>query len=168
MPEVTMHLPIHELPAGGIFVSVVLPVLDEERHIEACLRSVLAQDYPPDQYEVIVADGGSMDRTREIVAAIAARDHRVRLIDNPGRTQAAGLNRAITESRGEVIARQDGHAEWAPDHLSRSVALLHSTGADNVGGRQEAVGEGASGLRDRPRNELAVRGGRREIPLFRS
>ena len=136
---------IHHLPAGGVFVSVVLPVLDEERHIEACLRSVLAQDYPADQYEVIVADGGSTDRTREIVGAIAAGDSRVRLIDNPGRLQAAGLNRAITESRGEVIARQDGHAEWAPDHLSRSVALLLSTGADNVGGRQDAVGEGAPG-----------------------
>ena len=59
--------------------------------------------------------------------------------------QAAGLNRAILASRGDVIARQDGHAEWAPDHLRRSVALLRSTGADNVGGRQEAVGDGPSG-----------------------
>ena len=49
------------------FVSVVLPVFNEERHIEACLDSVLAQDYPPDRYEVIVADGGSTDRTRDIV-----------------------------------------------------------------------------------------------------
>jgi succinoglycan biosynthesis protein ExoA len=140
-----MNRPIRQVPEVGLFVSVVLPVLDEERYVQACLLSVLAQDYPADQYEVIVADGGSTDRTREIVGAIAARDPRVRLIDNPGRTQAAGLNRAITESRGKVIARQDGHAEWAPDHLSRSVALLLSAGADNVGGRQEAVGEGASG-----------------------
>ncbi|MFI5285931.1 MAG: glycosyltransferase family 2 protein [Candidatus Dormibacteria bacterium] len=127
------------------FVSVVLPVLNEERYIEACLTSVLTQDYPPDRIEVIVADGGSSDGTREIVAAIAARDTRVRLIDNPGRMQAAGLNRAILASTGDVIARQDGHAEWAPDHLRRSVALLLATGADNVGGRQEAVGDGASG-----------------------
>ena len=126
------------------FVSVVLPVLNEERFIEACLTSVLTQDYPPDRYEVIVADGGSTDRTREIVSAIAARDARVRLIDNPGRMQAAGLNRAIAASTGDVIARQDGHAEWASDHLRRSVALLLATGADNVGGRQEAIGDGAS------------------------
>src|SRR5579864_4594408 len=134
-----------EIPAAAVFVSVVLPVFNEERHIEACLQSVLEQDYPPDRYEVIVADGGSTDRTRDMVSAIARRDPRVRLIDNPGRLQAAGLNRAILASRGAVIARQDGHAEWAPDHLRRSVALLHSTGADNVGGRQEAVGDGASG-----------------------
>jgi glycosyltransferase involved in cell wall biosynthesis len=131
--------------ADAVFVSVVLPVLNEERHIEACLDSVLAQDYPADRFEVIVADGGSTDGTRDIVRAVAARDGRFRLIDNPGRLQAAGLNLAIAASRGDVIARQDGHAEWAPDHLSRSVALLFSTGADNVGGRQDAVGEGVSG-----------------------
>jgi cellulose synthase/poly-beta-1,6-N-acetylglucosamine synthase-like glycosyltransferase len=131
--------------SDAVFVSVVLPVLNEERHIEACLESVLAQDYPPSRYEVIVADGESMDRTRDIVESVAVRDSRVRLIDNPGRLQAAGLNLAILASKGEVIARQDGHAEWAPDHLSRSVALLLDTGADNVGGRQDAVGDGASG-----------------------
>ncbi len=140
-----MSRTIAPVPAGTPFVSVVLPVLNEERHIEACLRSVLAQDYPRDRYEVIVADGGSSDRTREIVAATAAEDPRLRLIDNPGRMQAAGLNRAILASAGDVIARQDGHAEWAPDHLSRSVELLLSSGADNVGGRQEAVGDGESG-----------------------
>ena len=134
-----------ETPSDSAFVSVVLPVFDEERHIEACLDSVLGQDYPSDRYEVIVADGGSTDRTRDIVGAIARRDPRVCLIDNPGRMQAAGLNRAILASCGDVIARQDGHAEWAPDHLRRSVALLRSTGADNVGGRQEAVGDGPSG-----------------------
>jgi len=133
------------IPADTVFVSVVLPVFNEERHIEACLRSVLAQDYPSDRYEVIVADGGSTDRTREIVGAIVSRDPRVRLVDNPGRMQAAGLNRAILASRGDVIARQDGHAEWGADHLSRTVALLLSTGADNVGGRQEAIGDGAPG-----------------------
>jgi succinoglycan biosynthesis protein ExoA len=133
------------IAADAVFVSVVLPVYNEERYIEACLRSVLAQDYPSDRYEVIVADGGSTDRTREIVEGIAARDPRVRLIDNPGRLQAAGLNRAITASRGDVIARQDGHAEWGADHLRRSVALLLSSGADNVGGRQDAIGDGDPG-----------------------
>jgi succinoglycan biosynthesis protein ExoA len=127
------------------FVSVVVPVLNEERHIEASLNSVLQQDYPADRYEVIVADGGSSDRTRAKVRALAERHPNVRLIDNPGRLQAAGLNRAILASRGSVIARQDGHAEWRRNHLRRSVELILSTGADNVGGLQEAVGDGVSG-----------------------
>ena len=130
-----------ELP----FVSVVIPVFNEERHIEACLNSVLAQDYPADRFEVIVADGGSTDRTGAIVQRIADGHGSVRLIDNPGRLQAAGLNRAIMTSRGSVIARQDGHAEWGSNHLRRSVELLLSTGADNVGGLQEAAGDGVSG-----------------------
>lgn len=132
-------------PEGTPMVSVVIPVYNEERHIEACLASVLDQDYPAERYEVIVADGGSTDRTRAIVEAFAARHPNVRLIDNPGRLQAAGLNRAILASAGSVIARQDGHAEWDRNHLQRCVDLLLSSGADNVGGRQDAVGEGDSG-----------------------
>jgi succinoglycan biosynthesis protein ExoA len=127
------------------YVSVVIPVYNEERHIEACLDSVLDQDYPADRYEVIVADGGSDDRTRAIVEQIATHHPNVRLIDNPGRMQAAGLNRAILASRGAVIARQDGHAQWGRNHLRRSVELLTATGADNVGGLQEAEGDGPSG-----------------------
>jgi GT2 family glycosyltransferase len=127
------------------FVSVVIPVYNEEQHIASCLASVLDQDYPSDRYEVIVADGGSVDRTRDVVNGIAARHANVRLIDNPGRTQAAGLNRAIAVSRGEFIARQDGHAEWTRHHLRRSVELLVDSGADNVGGRADGIGQGTIG-----------------------
>jgi succinoglycan biosynthesis protein ExoA len=127
------------------FVSVVIPVYNEEQYIEACLRSVLDQDFPTDRYEVIVADGGSTDRTRAMVDAIARLHPKVRLVDNPGRTQASGLNRAILASTGEFIARQDGHAEWTKHHLSRSVELLVDSGADNVGGRADGVGRGTTG-----------------------
>ena len=133
--------------AGAVlpFVSVVIPVFNEERYIRACLDSVLAQDYPHDRFEVIVADGGSADGTRSIVESVATLHPNVRLIDNPGRTQASGLNLAILASRGEYIARQDGHAEWTSHHLSRSIALLTESGADNVGGRADGVGAGATG-----------------------
>jgi succinoglycan biosynthesis protein ExoA len=127
------------------FVSVVIPVLNEDRYIQACLDSVLGQDYPADRYEVIVADGGSTDRTRAIVESAAAFHPSVRLIENPGRTQAHGLNLGILASRGEYIARQDGHAEWSPHHLRRSIELLVETGADNVGGRADGEGSSATG-----------------------
>jgi succinoglycan biosynthesis protein ExoA len=127
------------------FVSVVIPVFNEERYIGTCLDSVFGQDYPADRYEVIVADGGSTDRTRAIVESAAALHPSVRLIDNPARTQAHGLNLGILASRGEYIARQDGHAEWSPHHLRRSIDLLVETGADNVGGRVDGEGSSAIG-----------------------
>src|SRR5579884_297925 len=132
-----MSEPLGELP----MVSVVIPALDEERHIADCLDSVVAQTYPHERMEVIVADGGSTDATREIVAGYAARHPFIRLIDNRDRIQAAGLNRAIESSRGDVVARLDAHAAWPPGHLSRCVRLLEETGADNVGGTMSAVGD---------------------------
>jgi len=122
----------------------VVPVLNEERHVAAALASAQGQDYPAELLEIIVADGGSTDRTRAIVAAIAAADPRVRLVDNPGRNQAAGLNVAIRQAKGDVVARLDGHAEWYPGHLRRCVAILEATGADNVGGTMEGAGENAT------------------------
>jgi cellulose synthase/poly-beta-1,6-N-acetylglucosamine synthase-like glycosyltransferase len=148
-------------------VSVVVPVLNEEERIAACLRSVVEQTYPHERMEVIVADGGSADRTREIVARLMAEFPFIRLIDNPQRIQAAGLNAAIRISRGEVIARLDGHAAWAPDHLLRCVALLESTGADNVGGTMAAVGSTPTGeaIARATRSPLAVGGAKYRYAL---
>lgn len=119
-------------------VTIALPCLDEERHVEACLRTVLAQDYPADRMEIVVADGGSRDRTRAIVRRVAAEDPRVVLVDNPGRFQAAAMNEIIRRARGEVVVRMDVHCEYASDYVSRCVEALASTGADNVGGAQRA------------------------------
>ena len=123
------------------FVTVAMPCLDEERYVEACLRSVLAQDYPADRLEILVADGGSTDGTRGIVERIAAGDGRVVLVENPGRFQAAGMNEAIRRSRGDVIVRMDVHCEYARDYVRRCVEVLERTGADNVGGAQRARAE---------------------------
>jgi cellulose synthase/poly-beta-1,6-N-acetylglucosamine synthase-like glycosyltransferase len=120
------------------FVTVAMPCLNEARYIEACLRSVLAQDYPPDRMEVLVADGGSRDGTRDVVARFSARDARVILVDNPARLQAAGVNAAIRRARGEVIVRMDVHCSYAPDFLRKCVEVLARTGADNVGGAARA------------------------------
>ncbi|MBK6695355.1 MAG: glycosyltransferase family 2 protein [Myxococcales bacterium] len=119
-------------------VSIVMPCLNEEGYIEACLRSVFAQDYPKDAIEIFVADGMSMDKTREIVDRLRDEDPRIKVIDNPDRIQAAGLNAAIRASTGDVIIRMDVHAEYAPDYVRRCVEVLAETGADNVGGAQRA------------------------------
>jgi cellulose synthase/poly-beta-1,6-N-acetylglucosamine synthase-like glycosyltransferase len=119
-------------------VTVAMPCLDEAAYIEACMRGVLAQDYPKDKLEILVADGMSGDATREILARMSADDPRIRVVDNPDRIQAAGLNRALREARGEVIVRMDVHCEYAVDYVRRCVDALDRTGADNVGGAQRA------------------------------
>jgi len=120
------------------FVTVAIPCLNERAFIETCVRSVLAQDYPGDRLEVLVADGLSDDGTRGVLARLAAEDRRLRVIDNPERIQAAGLNATLKAARGEIIVRMDAHCDYQRDYLRRCVEALESTGADNVGGAQRA------------------------------
>jgi glycosyltransferase involved in cell wall biosynthesis len=109
-----------ELP----FVSVVMPVRNESHYIERTLSAVLAQDYPPDRLEVIVADGMSTDGTRELLMELARLHPQLKIIDNPGRIVSTGLNAAIKRARGEIIIRVDGHAEIAADFVRQDVVLL--------------------------------------------
>jgi succinoglycan biosynthesis protein ExoA len=122
------------------FVTVAIPCLNEEAYIERCLDGVLGQDYEGD-LEVIVGDGGSSDRTREILDEYAQSHPQVRWIDNPRRIQSAAMNEIIRRSRGEIIVRLDAHAKYASDYVRRCVEVLERTGADNVGGAQRASAE---------------------------
>src|SRR5438128_6330530 len=122
-------------PESGLpFVSVVVPCRNEERYIAACLDSILASTYPAERLEVLVVDGRSEDRTREIVATYAARVPCLRLLDNPARIVPTALNTAIRAAAGEVILRMDAHVTYPPDYVPTLVAELRSSGADNVGG----------------------------------
>jgi succinoglycan biosynthesis protein ExoA len=109
-------------------VTVAIPVLNEERHLRECLDSVLAQTYRG-QIEILVIDGGSSDATRAIAATYPA----VRLLENPRRTQSAGLNIALAAAGGEVFQRVDGHSTIARDFVACSVETLQQTGAPMVG-----------------------------------
>ncbi|MVA76704.1 glycosyltransferase [Auraticoccus sp. F435] len=117
-----------------------MPVRNEERHLEAAVRQILAQDYPG-ELEVVMAVGPSHDRTEQIAAELAAADERVVVVPNPaGRTPHA-LNAAIARSRFDVVVRVDGHGELTPGYLTTAVELLERTGAANVGGIMDAQGE---------------------------
>jgi glycosyltransferase involved in cell wall biosynthesis len=123
-------------------VTIAVPCFNEERHIEACLEDIFAQDYPAECIEVLVGDGMSTDRTRQILRDIAVRrPGRIRVIDNPRRLQAAAMNAMIASSKGEVIVRMDVHARYAPDYVRQCVEVLRETSADNVGGAQRAIAE---------------------------
>ena len=119
-------------------VTIAMPAYNEEKFIEACIASVQAQDYPAGLIEILVADGRSTDRTREILAKLAESDPRIRVIDNPARLQAAALGLMVKQATGDVVVRMDVHCEYAPDYVRKCVEVLERTGADNVGGAQRA------------------------------
>src|SRR5947199_4223367 len=100
-------------------ISIVIPCRNEAACIAEALDSVLAQDLDGIEWEVIVADGMSDDGAREILARYAAREPRIRIIDNPARAVPAGLNAAIRRARGEIILRMDAHTAYAPDYVRR-------------------------------------------------
>ncbi|WP_399885833.1 glycosyltransferase family 2 protein [Streptomyces sp. BBFR51] len=123
-------------------VSVIMPVLNEERHLRGAVRAILAQEYAGEM-EVVIAVGPSADRTEEIAAELVREDPRVHTVPNPtGRTPAA-LNAAIKASRHPVVVRVDGHGMLSPNYIATAVRLLEETGAQNVGGIMHAEGENA-------------------------
>jgi succinoglycan biosynthesis protein ExoA len=121
-------------------VSVIVPVLNEAQYIASCLQAIISQDYPSDQVEILVVDGMSTDRTREIVADFAARDSRIRLLLSPKRRTPFSMNIGVAASSGEILVRIDGHSVVARDHVRRCVDFLLRSGADHVGGLMRQKG----------------------------
>ena len=126
-------------------VSLIVPCRNEKHYIEPCIQSLLAQNLPAGSFEIIVADALSNDGTREILARLAAKHTCLRLVDDPGRSVPRGLNTAVRAARGRIIVRIDAHTQYAPDYVSQCLAVLHETGADNVGGPWVAQGTGYLG-----------------------
>jgi len=124
-------------------VDVVIPVRNEASHIPACLESVLHQTFEPGRMSVTVIDGDSEDDTVPIVERVGST--RVRILPNPQRSTAAGLNLGIRSGTADVVVRVDGHCHLAPDYVQRCVDLLARTGAGNVGGLMRPKGRGVVG-----------------------
>lgn len=119
--------------ASLTFVSIIVPTLNEETYIEACLTSLIGQ-WPDGYCEVLVLDGGSTDRTPEIVALFGERHQSVKLIGNPLRRQSAAMNLAarLASPRATVLVRADAHASYPPDFVRCCVAALRGAGATSV------------------------------------
>ena len=120
-------------------ISVILPVLNEESHLEGAVTSILSQKYLG-TIEVILALGPSRDRTHEIALRLTQKDSRVVIVENPSGRTAAGLNLALRASKSPVVVRVDGHAQIPDNYLALVVEILNKTGAVNVGGVMAAVG----------------------------
>lgn len=106
-------------PTPPFSVSVTIAAYGEEKVIERTLDALRASDYP--DLEIVVVDDGSVDRTAQVVEAIAAVDPRVRLLRQENAGKAAALNRAIAASRGEIVVGIDADTLCAPGAI-RSLA----------------------------------------------
>ena len=126
-------------PADSPPVSIILTVLNEEAHLSQAITAALNSDYKG-ELELVVAVGPSRDSTLNIAREIAAKDARVKVIENPTGKTPNGLNAALKASQYPIVVRIDGHSEIEKNYISRAVESLNRTGAVNVGGIMAAEG----------------------------
>lgn len=109
-------------------ITVAIPVYNEEKYIADCLAAIMGGTVPPD--EVIVADGGSIDRTAEIARSFGAA-----VIANPRKNAAAGRNECIKIASGDIIIFTDGDCVPGKKWIESYVKAFEQTGADGIGGK---------------------------------
>ena len=124
------------------FVSIIMPIKNEGRYIKRSLEAVLDQDYLPEKFEILIADGNSTDETRAIIAEmIPDAKVPIYLLDNPSWFVPQALNLCLEQARGDVIIRVDGHCVIQKDYVSTCVFCLDNQAIDCVGGSIKTIGE---------------------------
>jgi len=120
-------------------VSIIIPCRNEEKHIKRCLDSVMNQTFSQEKVEILVVDGMSEDKTRDIVKEYAKRYFFIKLLNNPKRIFAAANNIGIKNAKGEIVMILGAHAVYPNDYIERCVKCLKEYNVDNVGGNIEAI-----------------------------
>ncbi|MDX0434000.1 glycosyltransferase family 2 protein [Sinorhizobium medicae] len=120
---------------------IVIPCLDEASHIEALIEK-LRPALTPLNAQIVIADGGSTDGTRDIARRLATEDPRVLFLDNPKRIQSAAINRAVAElgADSDYLIRIDAHGTYPDDYCERLVEDALANGADSVVVAMQTVG----------------------------
>lgn len=122
----------------NIVVSIIVPLLNEEKFIGSFLDSLIYQTYPRRKMEWILVDGDSDDKTREIIEKYKADNKLpIKLLNNKERKTPFALNIGIKHAKGKYIIRLDAHAEFSSDYIEKCVYYLDNIDADNVGGVAE-------------------------------
>jgi len=133
--------------SGSVNVSVIIPTYNEQDTITNCIETLLEGDYPVDQIEFIIADGGSTDKTHEEIERFSQHhpDVSIQVLHNPHKTQGHGLNMAIQHASAvsEIIIRADAHSIYPRNYIAHCVESSLTTNADNVGGVMVPLGKGA-------------------------
>lgn len=120
-------------------VSIIIPCRNEEKIIGKCLDSILAQEYPKEKLEVLIVDGMSTDKTREIVKEYTEKYDFIRLINNAKLTAPAGMNNGIEEAKGQAIIIMGAHAIYTKDYVSKCIMYIDQYNADAVGGLMQTL-----------------------------
>jgi len=129
------------------FITVCIPVRNEERFIKSTIDEIHSQDYSQDRYEIIIADGESSDGTGEIVRLISAKQPNVLLFNNPKRLSSAGRNIGFKNGKGDIFLVVDGHCYIGHDKLFKNiVACFEKSGAQCLGRPQPLDPPGISGF----------------------
>jgi len=116
-----------------MMISVIIPCLNEEKYIANCLESLLISDYDKSKLEILVVDGMSSDKTREIVKSYSEKYNYIKLLDNPNKIVPKAMNLAIKEAKGEYIIRLDAHSKFPKNYFSKLIEYSQKLNADNVG-----------------------------------
>lgn len=114
--------------------SIIIPCRNEEKHIAKCLDSIISQDYPKERIEILVVDGMSHDKTREIVDSYCKQYHYIKRFDNLKKIAPSAMNIGIKNARGDLIIRMDAHNLYKSDYVAKCVKYIHDYDVDNVGG----------------------------------
>ncbi len=115
-------------------ISVIIPVYNEEVYIRQCLDSILESDFTLEEMEILLVDGGSQDKTVDIVKEYMAKYSNIQLFKNPKKIVPVAMNIGIREAKGDYIIRLDAHASYPKDYFSKLIAWHQKLDADNIGG----------------------------------
>jgi len=127
----------------GADVLVVIPVLNEASHIEACIRSLMTGDIRLRDARFVVTDGGSRDATREIVESLRGEFPNLGLLANPKKLQSAAVNIAAREAGDgqRILVRCDAHAIYPANYVMMVADSLGQRGIASVVVPMDAVGK---------------------------
>ena len=117
-----------------MIASIIIPVYNEEKYIEACLDSILLEGVLPKETEIIIVDGMSMDRTVDMIRQYQQEHSDIILLENPKKIVPVAMNIGIKKARGTYIIRLDAHATYTPEYVRQMLAWHQKLDADNVGG----------------------------------
>ena len=114
-------------------LSIIIPCLNEEKYIEQCIISVFNNNYPKENFELIIVDGMSSDKTVQIIQCLQKEYKNLRLLENPKKTAPTAMNLGIKSAKGELIMRMDAHSFYPEHYISTLLEWKEKLKADNIG-----------------------------------